>query len=233
MTKASDNYEFAIKSTLVKASWGNANLQIEEDHSAGSNRHVPDVRLFSYGKPVSIEVKLNAGAQMGGSSVTYSTKTGTFESLETPIETLTPHLEPKKNAFDTLLNELGVLAVPLSCSKEKWEQARMAGYLKPCNMAIEANTEFIVSHYNAKDTYYIQIGKAGLFFMGKNPLDLPVPELNAKANIEVRFGRSGSRTNSEGVPMVSAGIRVQGRLKEPIQSPYSLERADDVNHLFG
>ena len=99
------------------------------------------------------------------------------------------------------------------------------------------NANTIAKAYNRKGVYYIQIGGLGLFYLGKNPLKLPVPKYDGEVNIEFRLGPSGSKNRklSDGtlVKVVGAGYRCQGRLKTTKKSKYSLDNPESIKELFG
>ena len=104
------------------------------------------------------------------------------------------------------------------------------------NKNTKTGVGFIVKHYNKKGVYYIQIGGSGLFYMGKNPLKLPVPELKADIQIEMRLGYGGGKLSfptDPPTPARSAGLRLIGRLLTRGKSPYSLDNEEDVKKLFG
>ena len=73
--------------------------------------------------------------------------------------------------------------------------------------------------------------------MGKNPLNLDVPELTGEIQVEMRLGFGGGKlkfpTTPEPTSARSAGLRLQGRLKTKGKSKYSLDNADDIKKLFG
>ena len=181
-----------------------------------------------------IEVKKDAGAQMGGTSVRYIG--GEFEvasdALEQDtVEMIVEALEPKRGAIDTFLHFIGAEQFPVSCTKEAWTTAKIAGLLKPINAKIRKDTEFIANHYKKKGIHYIQIGGAGLFYLSENPANLPIPKLDGQIDIELRAGRSGSKLNGEGIKVVGGGLRAQGRLKFTGESPYTLDDPESVKAL--
>ena len=49
--------------------------------------------------------------------------------------------------------------------------------------------------YNQKNVNYIQIGDAGLFYMGKDILNLGVPKFDGESQIEMRIKRDGKGRN--------------------------------------
>ena len=181
-----------------------------------------------------VEVKKDAGAQMGGTSVRYVN--GEFEVIsnaveEDTVEMIIEALKPRREAIDSLLHFVGGDQFPISCSKEAWTTAKVAGLLKPINTKIRKDTDFIANHYKKKGIHYIQVGGAGLFYLSENPANLPVPKLDGQIDIELRAGRSGSRLNLEGEKIVSGGLRAQGRLKFSGESPYTLDDPESVKAL--
>ena len=108
----------------------------------------------------------------------------------------------------------------------------MAGLLRPINAKIRKDAEFIINHYKKKNIHYIQIGGAGLFYLDRNPANLPVPKLQGEIDIELRAGRSGAKVNSAGVPMVGGLLRAQGRLRFEGSSNFTLDNPDSVRRLL-
>ena len=124
--------------------------------------------------------------------------------------------------------------IPFKATKSSFEELTRRGFLKPLNAVVKKDATFIADHYAKKNCFYIQVGGAGLFYLKKNPLKLPVPKLTGEINIEIRLGRSGSTmVKSIGEKSASAGLRVQARFKGKGKSPYSLDNSDDVLTLFG
>ncbi len=110
-----------------------------------------------------------------------------------------------------------------------------SGLLQPVNCRIETDESFIVGHYNAKDTYYIQVGGMGLFYLGENPAKLPIPELCGNIRLELRAGRAGSvkqNNTPEGVRIVYGALRLQGRLQFEGHSDYTLDSSRSVKKLI-
>ena len=81
--------------------------------------------------------------------------------------------------------------------------------------------------------------------MGKNPLNLPVPEFNGEIQVEVRIGYAGDSsgstskafTNKAGSKVIIEARREElrgiGRMLTRSKSPYSLDNMNDVKELFG
>jgi hypothetical protein len=47
-------------------------------------------------------------------------------------------------------------------------------------------------YYAAKNTYYIQIGGYGLYYMSANPANLPIKQLDVSTRLRIRLKRGGS-----------------------------------------
>lgn len=183
-----------------------------------------------------VEVKANSHAQMGGGSVSY--EDGVFEAAGLNIE--------MSQAIADLLNDLNdsslrkgianlmrflstkdhpITRIPMSGFNEtRWAVAESRGMLVPINRTFESNVAVIAQHYARKNTFYIQIGGAGLFRLGEaNPAGLPVPVLEGKVQLEVRLGKAGKPT---------AGMRVQARLLARNTSPYTLDDPESIKKML-
>ena len=173
-----------------------------------------------------LEVKKDADAQMGGTSVRYND--GQFEIVSDNVDEKTAALivtalSSKVTHIERLLAAIGGHKFPTTCDKHTWTVAKEKGLLKPINAKIKKNTQFIIDHYKDKGINYIQIGGAGLFYLDKNPANLPIPKLDGEIDIELRAGRSGSTLNAAGQRRVSGLLRAQARLKFKGKSPVSLD----------
>jgi hypothetical protein len=220
-----------------------------------SNVGAGDIEATFNGNAFNIEVKANKNAQLGGTSVRVDPENNAYE-IVTPdaidADAIPFYIQAAKNKADDAVAYVDFVrtlqptelhanlphTIPFgSVTKEAWNQAQAKGFLTKLN-AIESfdNAKIIAATYNRKGVYYIQIGGAGLFYLGSNPLNLPVPEFDGAVNIEFRLGRSGSRDRKLGdqvVSVVAAGYRCQGRLKTNIKSPYTLDDPASIRKLFG
>lgn len=216
----------------------------------------PDLVLKFGRKLLPIEIKYDSRAQMGGGSYNYDMAKKKFqlaganndgEDHDPVIEKkILETLNNKKMDLDRVLDfakkstpvvlSQNITGFPLRTTKSIWQQMVTKGYLRNINTSVEVPIKFMINHYNKKNCFYIQIGGMGLYYMGKNPLDLPIPELTAKMVVEMRIAQNGASLNKTLNELVSSGsLRVQGRLdKSSLRpSPYSLERTDDYVKLFG
>ena len=216
-----------------------------------SNQGAGDIEAALNGKPFNIEIKASAKDQMGGTSFQYNMDTKTFnptkEMDQDDLDLFMPVMKEKAKDIDNYIkaswqeepkefhkNNRGV---PIKVSTEARDTLKKKGLTAKIATNIKAPVSFIIKHYNKKGVYYIQIGGAGLFYMGKNPLKLPVPELKAEIQVELglRFGGGKLKfpTEPEPTPARSAGLRIQGRMLTKTKSPYTLDSVEDIQKLFG
>jgi hypothetical protein len=203
---------------------------------AGASATGADADFVVDGNTYLLEVKKDADAQMGGTSVRYID--GKFEMVSDAVDPGTTDLiiaalDKKRDPIERLLAAIGGEKFPTTCDKHTWTVAKQKGLLKPINGKIKKNTNFIIDHYKKKGIDYIQIGGAGLFYLDKNPANLPIPKLEGEIDIELRAGRSGSSLNAAGQRRVSGLLRAQARLKFKGDSPITLDSATGIANLKG
>jgi hypothetical protein len=207
---------------------------------AGASACACDADININGEIYDIEVKLNSLAQMGGTSFTYSPSEQGLDKFnivsasvdEDSLQMFKEVLLRKVADFDKFLAHVGAEKFPLTILKDRWVDAKQHGLLRPLNVKVKRDTSFIVQHYKKKNVDYMQIGGAGLFYLGDNPANLPVPKLEGEINLEIRAGRSGSRTRADGTVVVGGGIRIQGRLQFKGNSDYTLDDPESVKELL-
>lgn len=243
------DYELKVYSAMRSANI--VGLNPGDKPGAGfSNQGAGDIEASYNGKPFNIEIKASSKDQMGGGSFRYDFATKQF----TPVSQIDPEdldlmLAAAKEKVVDLDNYIkaarqldpvefhkNISGVPIKVSKEGRDILKKKGLLAKINKNVKTSANFIVKHYNKKGVYYINIGGSGLFYMGKNPLKLPVPELKAEIQIEMRLGYGGGKLffpTDPPTPARSAGLRIQGRLLSKGKSPYSLDKEEDIKKLFG
>jgi hypothetical protein len=243
------DYELKVHTAMKAAKVDGLNAG-DKPGAGFSNQGAGDIEASYNGKPFNIEIKFSAKDQMGGGSFQYDFATKQF----TPVKEMDPEdldlllaaCKEKAPDLDNYIKAARKLepvqyhktisGVPIKVSKEGRDILKKQGLLAKINKNVKTSANFIIRHYNKKGVYYINIGGAGLFYMGKNPLKLPVPELKAEIQIEMRLGFGGGKLSfptDPPTPARSAGLRVQGRLLTKGKSPYTLDNADDVRKLFG
>lgn len=224
-------------------------IKILNESSAGFSAHGADLELELKGQPFNVEVKKDLSAQMGGGIIDYDLESNQLTPKgkllatdELILQEILQLAETKTPAIDAYINYIKTLdpkfeqynpkaGIPVKAHVKHRDQAKKAGLLKAINGIITTDTSFMEQHYNAKNTYYIQIGKAGLFYMGSNPNNLPVPRLEGKINVEFRLGYSGTKHGNEGTYR-AANLRAQARIKSKLSSPYTLDDVKSIKKLL-
>lgn len=245
-------YENKVLSTIKPQIKKLDNFSIKEGSStAAFSANEPDLQLVAFNKTINIEIKQDAKTQMGGGSFNYNMKKKKYSlSAKTQIDEVVEEkilevLDKKRKDLNILLeyvkdNDINAIAqdvdgLPLRATKKMWEQLTKRRLLVPLNGKVETNIDFLYDHYENKKCFYIQVGGAGFFYLKKNPLKLPIPQLDTSFVIELRLGRAGSKyVSSLKTNVASGNIRAQGRMGgKNIRSPYSLDKPGDFTTLFG
>jgi len=227
-------------------------LKLRPDLAGGFDSTVVDMYMDLRDKEVAIEIKMDKNAQMGGSSVKFDgqnwslAKKGKASIDADTQELLIKAGQAKVKEYNNLMNHLKtyepkklhqqIKQIPFRCTKPAWEEAVRKGKLKPTNTTVKFNSTFIHDWYAGKNCYYMQIGKLGLFYLKKNPLKLPIPQLSGEIEIYMRLVRGGAsmlKTGEfKGENVSTVNLRAQGKLKLKGKSTYSLDNPKDCEFLF-
>jgi hypothetical protein len=253
------DYEDKVRSTVEKVLKDKAlNLKkthtLKPDDSGGYDNSVVDMYMTVVVPPkqeIPIEIKMNKNAQMGGPSVKinkgkdeYSfSKAG--DALEMDVqEMIIKAVKSKEKDIRNFIKRMkqeepkelhasnGDYEVPFKTTKEAWGVLQKEGMLKPINTVVNYNTKFIHDWYAKKKCYYIQIGGIGLFYMKKNPLNLPIPQLKADIDIYIRLTRSGGSGTKAYPTQRSSSIRCIAKLKAKGKSKYTLDNLEDAKFIL-
>lgn len=185
------------------------------------------------------ESKLD-NAQYSSVNGTYDFNTGNFKftydkyspELQSVMDNIVKKSKPKLNAWAKDIKKQGVDLTTSSkkIPKTAWMQAQKAGLQKATTTKETVGADVISELYNKKQppVYYINIQGQGLFYMGENPLNLPVPKLEGTVDMVFRFKRSGTDANGNITPtlaFVPANIKVTGEKSNfNLDSPKSFEK---------
>lgn len=220
-------------------------LQLCDQTCSTFSRTDNDVKFLFNDLEYSVEVKKDIYSQMGGTSIQYNKETGLYSTVKNlndiDRQLILQEFSGMQSKLDEYLDFIKHDAIikeqkfPLRITINTWEKAKKKGYLKYLNAKIERPLDFLYGIYAEKGVYYMQIGNAGLFYLEKNPLGLPIPQLTGKIDIEMRLGRSGKRLigiQGSYAEVIGASYRIQGRLKTKQQSPYTLDDPTSISLLF-
>jgi hypothetical protein len=211
---------------------------------AGGNKvGVPDFASSIHDAKFDVEVKLEK-AQYSSITLTHRNQKTSFSKDKgyTFTERLQEDLINKsKKALSDYRKRAGELGADLKLydktgklPMEIYKTLQTEGLQKNITKSTNFNQDIISELYSKKipPTNYIQIKNKGLFFMGKNPLNLPIPEFKADVNVTLRVSR-GSRTTMDGVEMTTMNLRIlPDKLTGLGKSKYSLDNVSEIKSLM-
>ena len=258
------DYELEVHSAMKKAKI--PALDSGEIPGKGfSNVGAGDIEALYNGKSFNIEIKSSIKDQMGGGSLRYDRPLKEFipsaklaastepddlailiDAAKLKLPDINKYLDFLKTQNPKKIHaEYAKAGVPFVASLDARQAAVAGGYQKAVQSYIKLGSRYITNLYNGKNVYYIQIGRAGLFYMGKNPLNLPVPAFQGEINVEFRIGYAGDTKGSisrsfskkagseEIIQARRAELRCIGRMITKSKSKYSLDNIEDIQSLFG
>ena len=211
---------------------------------AGGNKvGVPDFASSIHDAKFDVEVKLEKAQY---SSVTLRHRNQKTSFSKDKGYTFTKRLQEdlinkSKKALSDYRKRAGELGADLELydktgklPMEIYKTLQTEGLQKNITKSTNFNQDIISELYSKKipPTNYIQIKNKGLFFMGKNPLNLPIPEFKADVNVTLRVSR-GSRTTMDGVEMTTMDLRIlPDKLTGLSESKYSLDNVSEIKSLM-
>ena len=164
----------------------------------GSDNTAPDGEFTYKGKNYKVEYKLDMKADFGQATLDYDKKKKSW------------YVTGKQTKEGLQIQELmrGAGVESLINSREGWKLAgipnkfRVDGrvtkaqakedYAAFSNKYVDINKNAVNKYYAKKDTYYIQIGKYGLYYMDDNPAELDIPQFLPQLRVRMRLKAGGS-----------------------------------------
>lgn len=228
-------------------------LQFEGDTGAGFSSHgAGDIEAEYNGQSFNIEVKASINDQMGGGSIAFngekwrpSAKLAAGTEIE-DLALIIKAAEGAEPALEAYLKELKTKdpvefharndGIPFVAEYNAREELKASGHHKAMNRIVTLDQRYIAGLYNKKNVFYIQVGGAGLFYLGSNPLGLDVPKFEGTVNVEMRLGFAGTKVKIPGRDDTTARraeYRCIGRMKTQAKSPYTLDDSNSIRKLFG
>ena len=194
---------------------------------AGPNPNLPDATFIYEGQPYKLEVKLDLRADFGQGTLNYVDGVWTLGGADTPeAEEMRRLLESVGTAEFANL-EWGKKGIPNKGTVETGnftQEMVREDYTRFKDGFKIVNKRNIWDYYAAKDTYYIQIGGYGLYYMSANPANLPIPQFNVTSRLRIRMKPSQS------YPVYSYGFKTAILVQTKPQSCllYTSDAADDL-----
>lgn len=227
-------------------------LEFQGDTSAGFSSHGEgDIEASYNGNKFNIEVKASINDQMGGGSVAFDGKNWrpsaklAAGSEPDDLALILKAAEGAEPALAAYLEELKTkepkdfharnTGIPFVAEVNAREELKASGHHKALNRIVTLDERYIVNLYNKKNVFYIQVGGAGLFYLGSDPLKLGVPAFKGTVNVEMRIGFAGTKVKIPGNDNTTARraeYRCIGRMKTNSKSPYSLDDPASIRQLF-
>jgi ribA/ribD-fused uncharacterized protein len=174
-----------------------------------------DLPLVYLGEPLSVEVKMD-GAQMSGTSLRYNRDTHEFaivkavedsdvliEAARTQTEALDAYIDALKKEYPVEFHA-ATSGFPLKATTDARTHLQELGLQRVVEKRFKHPIDFLKRFHMSKGIYYIQIQNMGLFHLGKNPFNFPIPELDGEFQIEFRIGYAGTKVPVP-MPMPVAG----------------------------
>lgn len=244
-------YESAVLTAMSQAQV--PGLEFQADTSAGFSSHGEgDIEASYNGSKFNIEVKASINDQMGGGSVAFdgnnwrpSPKLAAGTEPD-DLALILKAAEGAEQALAAYLQELSTkepqefhaknTGIPFVAEYNAREELKASGHHKALNQIVTLDERYIVNLYNKKNVFYIQVGGAGLFHLGSDPLNLGVPPFKGTVNVEMRIGFAGTPVKIPGYPDLTARraeYRCIGRMKTNSKSPYTLDDPESIRTLFG
>lgn len=182
---------------------------------AGTNPHAPDMQFLSNGGlTYNLELKNDTPGLLdfGQGTLQYTGSSWELSGDKTAAA----------EKMRDLLRGLGVLnvvttrwtAVPHKRTRQSVTKAEaIQDIINFPDINAPANVSDVISYYNRKDTFYIQIEKLGLYYMGSNPANIPeIPQLSGSFEVRVRRKPTGSTRED---PALTAVLPAGRRAKLP------------------
>ena len=162
---------------------------------AGPDPSKPDA-VFLYDKVAhNLEVKLDLATDFGQGTLEYKDNAWNLGGANTPAA------EEMRN----ILNAVGTVQFTNTSwgyhgapnkgtveNKDITEEMVREDYRRFKDKFLSVPLSSLFNYYAAKNTYYIQIGGYGTYYMASNPANLPVPRFNGAMKLRIRLKRGGS-----------------------------------------
>lgn len=162
---------------------------------AGSDPNAPDAMFIYNGTAYKLEVKLDLKADYGQGSFEYADGTWRLGGAQTAAADELRSLMRAVGIEAFANREWGPRGAPNkgTVSNSEFTQEMVSSdYRRFTDRFLSIPSSALHSYYGAKQTYYIQIGGYGMYYMAANPAGLPVPQFNPGLRIRIRLKRGGS-----------------------------------------
>ena len=162
---------------------------------AGSDPSKPDA-VFLYDKVAhNLEVKLDLATDFGQGTLEYKDGAWSLGGADTPAAKEMRNILNAVGTVQFTNRSWGYQGAPNKGTvenKDITEEMVREDYRRFKDKFLSVPLSSLFNYYAAKNTYYIQIGGYGTYYMAANPANLPVPRFNGAMKLRIRLKRGGS-----------------------------------------
>ena len=162
---------------------------------AGPDPSKPDA-VFLYDKvPHNLEVKLDLATDFGQGTLEYKDGAWNLGGADTPAAEEMRNILNAVGTVQFANTSWGYQGAPNKGTvenKDITEEMVREDYRRFKDKFLSVPLSSLFNYYAAKNTYYIQIGGYGMYYMAGNPGNLTVPRFNGAMKLRIRLKRGGS-----------------------------------------
>ena len=162
---------------------------------AGPDPSKPDA-VFKYNNvSYNLEVKLNLEADYGQGTLEYSQGKWGLGGANTPQADEMRNILNSVGAVEFVNNQWGLMGIPYKgtvMNEQFTPEMVRQDYKRFTDRYLNVPLSSLFNYYASKNTSYLQIGGYGMYYMGSNPANLPVPQFNGALRLRIRTKRGGS-----------------------------------------
>ena len=162
---------------------------------AGPDPSKPDA-VFLYDKVAhNLEVKLDLATDFGQGTLEYKDSAWNLGGADTPAAEEMRNILNAVGTVQFTNTSWGYQGAPNKGTvenKDITEEMVREDYRRFKDKFLSVPLSSLFNYYAAKNTYYIQIGGYGMYYMAGNPANLPVPRFNGAMKLRIRLKRGGS-----------------------------------------
>ena len=162
---------------------------------AAADPNKPDGKFIYNGQTYNLEVKLNLETDYGQGTLEYSQGKWGLGGANTPEADEMRNILNSVGAVQFVNNQWGLMGIPHKgtvMNEQFTPEMVRQDYKRFTDKYLSVPLSSLFNYYAAKNTSYIQIGGYGMYYMGSNPANLPVPQFNGALRLRIRTKRGGS-----------------------------------------
>jgi len=162
---------------------------------AGPDASKPDAIFLFNTQQYNLEVKLDLATDYGQGTLDYKNGAWELGGANTKEAVEMRKILTTVGAVKFANTSWGYQGAPNKGTvenKDITEEMVREDYRRFTDKFLSVPLSSLFKYYAAKNTYYIQIGGYGMYYMAANPGNLPVPKFNGALRLRIRLKRGGS-----------------------------------------